>query len=191
MYSFSYTFQHNVILTRHKYFYTKFNKFIINNISNDFHNNSLKKTFEKKKALLVTRQVKSSQNLLIRVRFDVVPKPIAPPKVLDFTTVKIKVSFYIDTTILIFAKNLNLYNIWKYNRYFDCKNRDVIYLIICINCEGTYIGETECLSERINNTKSSIGHANASSLPYTPHISKCRNLKNPCSKFTHFITKVI
>ena len=57
------------------------------------------------------------------------------------------------------------YYIWKYNRYFDCKSRDVIYFRICINCEGTYIEETECLRERMNNTKSRITHANASSLP--------------------------
>ena len=45
---------------------------------NDFHDNSLKMVFVKKKPLLATRQAKSSENLVIKVRFDVVPKPIAP-----------------------------------------------------------------------------------------------------------------
>ena len=59
---------------------SKFNKNIINNRLIDFHDNSLKKGIEKKKPLLETRQVKSLQNLLIRVRLDVVPKPVAPPQ---------------------------------------------------------------------------------------------------------------
>ena len=54
------------------------------------------------------------------------------------------------------------YYIWKYNSYFGSKSRDVIYILICINCEGTNIEETECLRERMNNTKSSIRHENAS-----------------------------
>ena len=40
----------------------------------------------------------------------------------------------------------------------------------------------ECFRERMDNTKSSIRHANASSLPYTQHISRCRNLKEPLFK---------
>ena len=59
---------------------TKFNKNIINNSLNDFHDNSLKKAFVKKKPLLATKQGKSLQNLLIRTRFVVVPKPIVPTK---------------------------------------------------------------------------------------------------------------
>ena len=45
---------------------------------NDFHDNSLKMVFVKKKPLVATRQAKSSQNLVIKVRLDVVRKPIAP-----------------------------------------------------------------------------------------------------------------
>ena len=130
---------------------------------------------------LATRQAKSLQNLLIRARFDVVPKPIAT----NFGSCNCRV-FCIATIILNLAKNLNLklksgrYHIWRYNHYFDYKSRDVIYFIIFINCEGTYIRETECLREHMNNTKSSIRHANALSLPYTQHIS---------SKFTILLRK--
>ena len=66
---------------------TKFNKNIINNILNDFHDNLLKKAFRKKKPLLATRQAKSLQNLVIRARIDAVPKRIAPPK--NITTIKV------------------------------------------------------------------------------------------------------
>ena len=86
----------------------KFKKNIINNSLNDFHGNSLKKAFEKKKSLLATIQAKSLQNVLIRARFDVVSKPIAPPKILDFTTAKIKDAFYIAVIISTIVMNLNL-----------------------------------------------------------------------------------
>ena len=80
---------------------TKFKKNITNSSLNGFHNNSLKNALEKKKPLLETRQAKSSENLLIGARFDVVPKPIAPSK-------NIKGVFYIVTIILTLAKSLNL-----------------------------------------------------------------------------------
>ena len=80
---------------------TKFKKNITNSSLNSFHNHSLKNAFEKKKPLLATRQAKSSENLLIGARFDIVPKPIAPSK-------NIKGVFYIVTIILTLAKSLNL-----------------------------------------------------------------------------------
>ena len=60
---------------------TRFNKRIINNSLNDLHDNSLKKAFENKNSLLATRQAKNVENLFIRARFGVVPKPIAPQKI--------------------------------------------------------------------------------------------------------------
>ena len=78
------------------------------------------------------------------------------------------------------------YYIWKYNRYFDGKSRVVVYHIICINCEGIYIRETECLRERINKNKSSIRHANVSFFPYSQNISRCKNLKGPLFKIYPF-----
>ena len=68
---------------------------------------------------------KSLQNLLIRTRFDLVPKPIVPKKISDFKNVKIKSA----TVILTLVNNFLI----------------VIYLIIYIKCEGAYIEETECL----------------------------------------------
>ena len=38
----------------------------------------------------------------------------------------------------------------------------------------------------VNNTKSSIRHANAPSLPYTQHIRRCRKLKDPLLKVYSF-----
>ena len=74
----------------------KFNKNIINNSSNIFLDNSLRKAFENKRPLLATRQAKSLQNLFITARYDVVAKPIALPKNLDLTTFKIKDTYIIN-----------------------------------------------------------------------------------------------
>ena len=86
----------------------KFNKNIINNSLNDFHNNSLKNAFQGKKPLLATSHAKLLQNLLFRTRFGLVSTPRASPKVSDFTTAKIKGAFYITTIMLTLVKNLNL-----------------------------------------------------------------------------------
>ena len=74
---------------------TKFNKNIINNSLLDFHYNLVKNAFERKKPPLATRQAKNLQNILIRTRFDVIPKPIAPPKMLDSLG-----TYYIATSAL-------------------------------------------------------------------------------------------
>ena len=42
-----------------------------------------------------------------------------------------------------------------------------------MNCEGSFIGETECLCERMNNVKSSIRQAN--SIIFTIHATYKRN----------------
>ena len=68
---------------------TKFNKNTTNNSLNVFHGNSMKMTFVKKrgkKPLLATRPSKSSQNLLIKARFDIIPKPIAPSENIGHST---------------------------------------------------------------------------------------------------------
>ena len=43
--------------------------------------------------------------------------------------------------------------------------------------------------ELLRNSKSSIRHANATSSPYTQHISRCRNLKEPSFKVYPFYYK--
>ena len=86
----------------------KFNKNIINNSLNDFHDNSLKNAFQGKKPLLGTSHAKLLQNLLFRTRFGLVSTPRPSPKVSDFATAKIKGAFYITTIMLTLVKNLNL-----------------------------------------------------------------------------------
>ena len=61
----------------------KFNKNIINNSLNDFRNNSLKNAFQNKNPLLATSHAKPLENLLIRIRFDLVSTLRASPKSIE------------------------------------------------------------------------------------------------------------
>ena len=46
--------------------------------------------------------------------------------------------------------------------------------------------EKQKIFVNVNNTKSSIRHANAPSLPYTQHLRGCRKLKDPLLKVYPF-----
>ena len=99
-----------------------------------------KKVFENKRPLLATRQAESLQNLFIRAWFNVVPKPVALPKSIRLYNCQDKrclshYNSYINhLNECEFKLKSGRYHIWKCNRYFDCKSRDVVYLIICLNC---------------------------------------------------------
>ena len=105
---------------------------------------------------------KSLQNLLIRAGLDVIPKSIVSPIYIGLYRYQIKGAFYIATVILTLCKEFTLklnsgrYHGLKYKKfmawYFDFKRRDIIKMIILVYCQGTYIGETECLLECMNNT---------------------------------------
>ena len=79
------------------------------------------------------------------------------------TDVEPKEAFYIVLSKLILVKNLysnwNLADVILGNTtvILIARIRNVIYLTICINCEGTHLWESECLREHMNNTKSSTG----------------------------------
>ena len=68
----------------------------------------MKKAFENKRPPLASRQEKCSQNLLIRVQFDVIQRLIAPAKNIGLYNSKKKGAFYTAAIILTDAKNLIL-----------------------------------------------------------------------------------
>ena len=84
----------------------------------------LKKPFINKRLLIVTRQAKSLQNLLIIGRFDVVPKPVALPKNVGLYNGQ-------DKSCLLQCKNYikhckfrcksGRYHFWKCNCYLTVK----------------------------------------------------------------------
>ena len=48
---------------------------------------------------------------------------------------------------------------WNYNKFFDCNSKDVLYILICNNCDNFYIGKTIDFKQRIHNHKSNVKHA--------------------------------
>ena len=47
---------------------------------------------------------------------------------------------------------------WNYNKFFDCNSKDVLYILICNNCDNFYIGKTIDFKQRIHNHKSNVKH---------------------------------
>lgn len=62
----------------------------------------------------------------------------------------------------------------KPNANFDCNSTNLIYCIICPNCGGHYIGQTECLRNRMNlhRSHSSPGNEDAP-LKINQHLQTC------------------
>ena len=64
----------------------------------------------------------------------------------------------------------------KPNTDFDCNSTNLIYCIICPTCGGHYIGQTECLRNRMNlhRSHSSPGNDDAP-LKINQHLQTCAN----------------
>ena len=101
-----------------------------------------------KKPLAATRQGKNLQTLLTKARFDLVQRPTLSVRnnglytCQDNRCLLHKNNYIIPRTEFKFKLKSGRYFTWKYNRYFDCKCENVIYMIICNSCGGNYIGET-------------------------------------------------
>ena len=52
---------------------------------------------------------------------------------------------------------------------FSCDSKDVLYALICNNCDFFHIGQTEELKQRLQKHKSDIIH---------PNDSNCKNVQN-------------
>ena len=61
------------------------------------------------------------------------------------------------------------------NSTMDCKSRDLVYMIICSNCENEYIGETgQTLNKRMNLHRSDIENINKpTKLQVSKHLKEC------------------
>lgn len=58
--------------------------------------------------------------------------------------------------------------------FMNCESTFVIYAMICKNCKQFYIGETESLRPRMNNTKKDIKHEHYRKLFAYKHIYSCK-----------------
>ena len=78
---------------------------------------------------------------------------------------------------------------WNYNKFFDCDSKDVLYILICNNCDYFYLGKTIDFKQRIRKHKSDVEHSqNSTCREFTKHLRDCA--KN-FFRFTCFIMKKI
>ena len=66
--------------------------------------------------------------------------------------------------------------IWRYERYFNCDNKNVIYIPMCNTCEWFYLGQIANLKHRIRKHKSDVFH------PQKSFCKKCSDYLRDCSR---------
>lgn len=64
---------------------------------------------------------------------------------------------------------------WKIKSSMNCKARNVIYVILCTNCDSFYIGQTENLRNRVTLHKEQIKHDRYRHLHVSEHLKSCNN----------------
>ena len=69
---------------------------------------------------------------------------------------------------------------WHYKRCFTCDNKDVLYVLICNNCDFFSIEQTEELKQRTQKHKSDVIHPNNSNCnKCSEHLRICSKMKEP------------
>ena len=66
--------------------------------------------------------------------------------------------------------------IWHCKRYFNCDNKNVIYIPVFNTCEWFYLGQTANLKQRIRKHKSDAFH------PQKSFCKKCSDYLWDCSR---------
>ena len=143
----------------------------------------MKKAFDKYDVVIGSRQPKSLKKILTKSRF-----PPTQPETADirrpnglyhcYNCIYHQSGFIVECTSFMFGENLQFE--WRYNRYFDCKSNNVIYILICNYCWYFYIGETDDLKQRTCLHKSNTvypGNSNCSKLSY--HLHHHSKLQTP------------
>ena len=110
-------------------------------------NKELKTCFQKKKVLLSTPYL---CQLLTTAKFERLPIPKQTKQVGFFpcaNCVYHKNGYFRECLSFSF-KSKNKLLTWYYKRFLSCDSKDVLYVLICINCGFFYIGQTEELKPR-------------------------------------------
>ena len=55
----------------------------------------------------------------------------------------------------------------------DCRVRNVVYALWCKGCNKSYLGETVCLRERMNNHRTNSNHETRASMEVSKHLLRC------------------
>ena len=69
---------------------------------------------------------------------------------------------------------------WNYNIFFDCDSKDVLYILICNNCDYFYLGKAIDFKQRIRKHKSDV------KLPQNNTCRECAEHLRDCVKIELF-----
>ena len=163
---------------------TRFNKNKITKCLEIVKSNTLVQTFWNKRPFVSTRQSDNIQKNLTRSKFNMSLVKHIPEKIVSLFNCSdnrcmLHNNGYINSCKEFTFKVKHGFFTWKYNRSFNCNSINVIYMLICVKCGDNYIGETQNLRGRTNNTKSKVRYSENNSLEYTKHFSHCSNLIEP------------
>ena len=65
---------------------------------------------------------------------------------------------------------------WHYKCFFSCDSKDVLYVIICSNCDFFYIGQAEELKQRTRKHNLDVIYPNKKC---SEHLRTCSKMKEP------------
>ena len=127
-----------------------YNRF--NNCLNNINNRELRETFSNKKVLLTTERPKNLKKMLVTAKFDLHPElPNRKPSGFFTCTDCIyhKDGYVKPCKSFTFKLKNGKSVTWNYNKFFDCNSKDVLYILICNNCDYFYLGKTIDFKQRI------------------------------------------
>ena len=142
---------------------------------------NLKLAFKRRKALLSTRQPPNFCKLLITAKFERLPIP-KQIKVRLFPSANCIYhnNGYFKECLSFSFKSKNKLLTQDYKR-FSCDSKDVLYVLICNNCEFFYIEQTDELKQRTQKHKSDLIHPNNSNCKKcSEHLRTCSNMSLSC-----------
>ena len=93
------------------------------------------------------------------------------------------IAFTIKIAILNHASHLPLNGksiTWDYIKFCDYDSKDVLYILICNNCDYFYLGKTMDFKQRIRKHKSDVKH------PQNSTCRECAEHLRDCAKIESF-----
>ena len=160
----------------HNFNYNRFN-----NCLNNINNRELRETFSNKKVLLTTRQPKNFKKMLVTAEFDLHPElPNRKPNgLLSCKDCIYHKNGYIKPCKSFTFKLTNGKSVtWNYNKFFDCDSKDVLYILICNNCDYFYLRKSIDFKQRIRKHKSDVKHPqNSTCTECAEHLRECAKIE--------------
>ena len=159
----------------------QFNYRTITTLLDNLKSKSMKKAFGNSSIVMGTRQTDSLHKHLVSSRYPPMrARSVRNPGFYKCNYGCMYHSRGYLTPCTSFRFGPNLCFKWEYTRWFDCNCKNVIYIIICANCQCFYIGETGDFKERCTLHKSNAKHPeNSNCKKLSFHLKRCSKLKEP------------